>query len=213
LIPGFEDAKMFRPGYAIEYDYFPPLQLDLTLETHLIKHLFFAGQINGTTGYEEAACQGLIAGINAHQRITDNHEFILKRSESYMGVLIDDLVTKGTEEPYRMFTSRAEHRLLLRQDNADIRLTPLAHRLGIVGDDRLEKVNRKVDAARLLVDYLRKHSIGATEMNPILTELGSSPITQKVKLFNILSRPHVHMHHVAQADAKLAELLAQRDDE
>ena len=213
LIPGFEDAKMFRPGYAIEYDYFPPLQLDLTLETHLIKHLFFAGQINGTTGYEEAACQGLIAGINAHQRITDNHEFILKRSESYMGVLIDDLVTKGTEEPYRMFTSRAEHRLLLRQDNADIRLTPLAHRLGMVGDDRLEKVNRKVDAARLLVDYLRKHSIGATEMNPILTELGSSPITQKVKLFNILSRPHVHMHHVAQADAKLAELLAQRDDE
>lgn len=213
LIPGFENAKMFRPGYAIEYDYFPPLQLDLTLETHLIKHLFFAGQINGTTGYEEAACQGLIAGINAHQRINDGHELILKRSESYMGVLIDDLVTKGTEEPYRMFTSRAEHRLLLRQDNADVRLTPLAHRLGMVDDKRLEKVNQKVHAAQQLVDYLRKHSVGMAEMNPILTELGSSPITQKIKLFNILSRPHVHLHHLAKADHKLAELLTSRDDD
>lgn len=213
LIPGFENAKMFRPGYAIEYDYFPPLQLDLTLETHLIKHLFFAGQINGTTGYEEAACQGLIAGINAHQRINDGHELILKRSESYMGVLIDDLVTKGTEEPYRMFTSRAEHRLLLRQDNADVRLTPLAHRLGMVDDKRLEKVNQKVHAAQQLVDYLRKHSVGMAEMNPILTELGSSPITQKIKLFNILSRPHVHLHHLAEADHQLAELLTNRDDE
>ena len=213
LIPGFENAKMFRPGYAIEYDYFPPLQLDLTLETHLIKHLFFAGQINGTTGYEEAACQGLIAGINAHQRINDGHELILKRSESYMGVLIDDLVTKGTEEPYRMFTSRAEHRLLLRQDNADVRLTPLAHRLGMVDDKRLEKVNQKVHAAQQLVDYLRKHSVGMAEMNPILTELGSSPITQKIKLFNILSRPHVHLHHLAEADRQLAELLTNRDDD
>lgn len=213
LIPGFENAKMFRPGYAIEYDYFPPLQLDLTLETHLIKHLFFAGQINGTTGYEEAACQGLIAGINAHQRINDGHELILKRSESYMGVLIDDLVTKGTEEPYRMFTSRAEHRLLLRQDNADVRLTPLAHRLGMVDEKRLEKVNQKVHAAQQLVDYLRKHSVGMAEMNPILTELGSSPITQKIKLFNILSRPHVHLHHLAEADRQLAELLTNRDDD
>jgi len=212
LIPGFENAKMFRPGYAIEYDYFPPLQLDLTLETHLIKHLFFAGQINGTTGYEEAASQGLIAGINAHQRINDGHELILKRSESYIGVLIDDLVTKGTEEPYRMFTSRAEHRLLLRQDNADIRLTPIAHQLGMVGDNRLEKVKHKVASAAELVDYLRKHSVGAEQMNPVLTQLGSSPITQKTRSFNILTRPHVHIRHLAEADTKFAELLAGRDE-
>lgn len=213
LIPGFENAKMFRPGYAIEYDYFPPLQLDLTLETHLIKHLFFAGQINGTTGYEEAGSQGLIAGINAHQRINDNHELILKRSESYIGVLIDDLVTKGTEEPYRMFTSRAEHRLLLRQDNADIRLTPIAHRLGLVGDDRLEKVKQKIASANELVSYLRKTSIGPDEVNPILTAIGSSPISQKTKCFNILTRPHVHIAHIAQADATLAGLLAKHNEE
>ncbi|HWK58960.1 MAG TPA: tRNA uridine-5-carboxymethylaminomethyl(34) synthesis enzyme MnmG [Parapedobacter sp.] len=213
LIPGFENAKMFRPGYAIEYDYFPPLQLDLTLETHLIKHLFFAGQINGTTGYEEAASQGLVAGINAHQRIHDGHELILKRSESYIGVLIDDLVTKGTEEPYRMFTSRAEHRLLLRQDNADVRLTPLAHQLGMVGDERLEKVKNKIDAAQQLVNYLRKHSVDAEQMNPVLAELGSSPITQKIRSFNILTRPHVHMQHLAQADRKLAKLIAGYDKE
>jgi len=213
LIPGFENAKMFRPGYAIEYDYFPPLQLDLTLETHLIKHLFFAGQINGTTGYEEAGSQGLIAGINAHQRINDNHELILKRSESYIGVLIDDLVTKGTEEPYRMFTSRAEHRLLLRQDNADIRLTPIAHRLGLVGDDRLEKVKQKIASANELVSYLRKTSIGPDKVNPILAAIGSSPISQKTKCSNILTRPHVHIAHIAQADATLAGLLAKHNEE
>lgn len=213
LIPGFEKAKMFRPGYAIEYDFFPPMQLDLTLETFRIKHLFFAGQINGTTGYEEAASQGFIAGVNAHQRINDLHELILKRSESYIGVLIDDLVTKGTEEPYRMFTSRAEHRLLLRQDNADVRLTPIAHRLGLVSDERLDRVRLKITQANLLVDYMRNHSVAADAINPILERLHSSPISQKTRLFHLLSRPQVTIHDLAVADPDLSALLSRHTKE
>ena len=212
-IPGFENVKMFRPGYAIEYDYFPPVQLDLTLETKLVKHLFFAGQINGTTGYEEAGSQGLIAGINAHQRVHDQHELILKRSESYIGVLIDDLVTKGTEEPYRMFTSRAEHRLLLRQDNADERLTPIAHQLGLVSDERLDIVHEKTRQANELIDYMRRTSVTADAMNPVLAMADSSPLTQSSRIFNVLSRPQIHISHIAQADKRFSLLLENYQEE
>lgn len=213
LIPGFENAKMYRPGYAIEYDFFPPMQLDLTLETLKIKHLFFAGQINGTTGYEEAGAQGFVAGINAHQRINDQHELILKRSESYIGVLIDDLVTKGTEEPYRMFTSRAEHRLLLRQDNADVRLTPIAHKLGLVSDERLAIVEEKVQNTEKIVREMKDRSIQPEQINSILEDVKSSPISQKTKLLNILARPQINIQHLAEADSEFAQYLGQFDEE
>lgn len=207
-ISGFEKAKMFRPGYAIEYDYFPPTQLSLTLETKLINNLFFAGQINGTTGYEEAACQGFIAGINAHQKTTDKHELIMKRSESYIGVLIDDLVTKGTEEPYRMFTSRAEHRLLLRQDNADIRLTPIGHKLGLISDERLDKVNAKVNDSDKIVKFLKDTSIEANEINSQLEELGTARLSQNVKMFQLLTRPQVSIKDLRKANRRFDELLS-----
>ncbi|HCN84379.1 MAG TPA: tRNA uridine-5-carboxymethylaminomethyl(34) synthesis enzyme MnmG, partial [Sphingobacteriaceae bacterium] len=206
-IQGFENVKMFRPGYAIEYDYFPPTQLTLSLETKLISNLFFAGQINGTTGYEEAASQGFIAGINAHQKITDQHELIMKRSESYIGVLIDDLVTKGTEEPYRMFTSRAEHRLLLRQDNADVRLTPIGYKLGLINDERLQKVNEKVDNSNKIVAFLKKTSIEPSEVNNMLSELGTSPLSQNVKMFHLVSRPQVRINDLRKIHNPLNDLL------
>ncbi len=210
-VPGFENVKMFRPGYAIEYDFFPPTQLNLTLETKKIKNLFLAGQINGTTGYEEAACQGFMAGINAHQKITDKHELILKRSESYIGVLIDDLVTKGTEEPYRMFTSRAEHRLLLRQDNADIRLSPIGYELGLISRERLDKVEKKVKDTDEIVSYLKQKPAIPTQVNQMLNDLETSSISQNVKMFQLITRPQVTFSDLRKVDSGFDELLNRYD--
>ena len=190
-IPGFEEVKMFRPGYAIEYDYFPPTQLKYSLETKLVDNLFFAGQINGTTGYEEAASQGLMAGINAHLKINSKEPFILNRDQAYIGVLIDDLITKGTDEPYRMFTSRAEFRMLLRQDNADLRLTELSHKIGLASSDRLALVNRKKKQTQSFIDFLTNLSVVPEEVNPILSEKNSALIPQSMKLRKIYARPNI----------------------
>ncbi|MEM9545250.1 MAG: tRNA uridine-5-carboxymethylaminomethyl(34) synthesis enzyme MnmG [Bacteroidota bacterium] len=193
-VPGFENMKMFRPGYAIEYDYFPPTQLKISLETKLVENLFFAGQINGTTGYEEAGCQGLMAGINAHLKHSEQDPFVLKRSEAYIGVLIDDLVNKGTNEPYRMFTSRAEYRILLRQDNADLRLTPIATKLGMQNmEERLDRVNEKNEEVKSIDKYVRKTSVIPDEINAYLKRQNSKPLSQKVKLHSVLMRPNISL--------------------
>ena len=204
-IPGFENCRIFRPGYAIEYDYFPPTQLQYSLETKMLPNLFFAGQINGTTGYEEAACQGLMAGINAHQKTKELEPFILKRSEAYIGVLIDDLISKGTDEPYRMFTSRAEFRTLLRQDNADIRLTALSNSLGLASDERLNLVNKKVESVQEIKNTLNNFNIDADSINPFLESIGSSTIAEKQRAAKIILRPNVSLKEMLEVVPNLKE--------
>ena len=208
LVPGFENCKMFRPGYAIEYDYFPPTQLKFSLETKLIDNLFFAGQINGTTGYEEAACQGLMAGINAHQKIKDLDPLVLKRSEAYIGVLIDDLINKGTDEPYRMFTSRAEFRTLLRQDNADIRLTEKSYRIGLASQERMEKVKYKMEMVEKTKTILSSLSIEPGEINPLLDSVQSSPLVNRQKVLSLLLRPNIGLADMINYVPKIKEALA-----
>lgn len=206
-IAGFENVRFFRPGYAIEYDYFPPTQLQLSLETKLVNNLFFAGQINGTTGYEEAAAQGIIAGINAHQTCIDNPSLILTRKDAYIGVLIDDLITKGTEEPYRMFTSRAEYRINLRHDTADERLTPISHKIGLASDLRMKNLDIKLQHKSSLVKKLRSTSITPDESNPILNKLGSAPVSQSVKATSILGRPDISIETIREMSSLLNEYI------
>jgi tRNA uridine 5-carboxymethylaminomethyl modification enzyme len=198
-VPGFENLKMFRPGYAIEYDYFPPTQLKRNLETKLIKNLFFAGQINGTTGYEEAACQGLVAGINAHQSVNNNDEFVLKRNEAYIGVLIDDLINKGTEEPYRMFTSRAEYRTLLRQDNADLRLTEKSFRIGLASQERMDMVIEKKKQINEIIEILHHTKLEPSEIDTFLLQNDSSAISEKTKASQILLRPGISLINLLES--------------
>jgi tRNA uridine 5-carboxymethylaminomethyl modification enzyme len=211
MVPGFANARMFRPGYAIEYDFFQPTQLKYTLETKALENLYFAGQINGTTGYEEAACQGIMAGINAHLKINEKAPLILKRSDAYIGVLIDDLISKGTNEPYRMFTSRAEFRTLLRQDNADIRLTETSYKLGFASEARMRKVEEKKSQVAAIREILTTHSIEPAEINPFLTSIESATIVEKQKAARIVLRPNISLQQIMDNSVSLKEILGSKN--